>query len=156
MAELKACTWVDAPPEAVFAAFSDVRTATERVRAITAIEMLTEGPVGRGTRFRETRTMFGRPCTETMEFTGWEPPRSYTLCAASCGARYATTFTFTPERGGTAVEMKFSATPVTFFAKLMSPISRLMISACRKMVEGDLADLKAAAEGRPAPAPLGA
>ena len=46
MAELKACTWVDAPPEAVFAAFSDVRTATERVRAITAIEMLTEGPVG--------------------------------------------------------------------------------------------------------------
>ena len=51
---------VDAPPEVVFAHASDFRRAPEFITAIAKMEILTSGPVGAGTRFRETRMMFGR------------------------------------------------------------------------------------------------
>lgn len=147
MPQVTASTHIAAPPDRVFALFTDLRNAPSRVKAITALEVLTDGPIGKGTRFRETRTMFGRSCTETMEITGFDPPRSYTVAANSCGCLYRTEFAFRPDAGGTAVEFTFSATAQTFWAKLMAPLFGLMASSLRKAVEKDLADLKAVAEG---------
>jgi uncharacterized protein YndB with AHSA1/START domain len=148
---------INAPRERVFEMFADLRSAAGRIKAIDKIEMLTDGPVGKGTRFAETRSMFGRSHTETMEITEWNPPQSYTASAYSCGTRCITTFTFKADGAATIVDVVYTATPVTFFAKLMSFMLAVMISTCRKMFENDLADLKAAAEGNPsAPQPLAA
>src|SRR5262245_42984417 len=87
---------VNATPQRAFEIFADLRRATERIRGIKRVEILTEGPVGKGTRFRETRIMFGRECTETMEFTDYQPGRSYTVGCDSCGVVWAHTFRFLP------------------------------------------------------------
>lgn len=147
MPEIKTSTRIAALPDRVFALFTDLRNAPGRVKGITALEVLTDGPIRKGTRFRETRTMFGRSCTETMEITGFDAPRSYTVAASSGGCLCQTRFDFRPDSAGTAVEFTFTATAQTFLARLMSPLFRLMASTCRKAVERDMADLKAAAEG---------
>jgi hypothetical protein len=138
---------VSAPPQAVFQQAADFPRAADRIRGILRIEMLTDGPVRVGTRFKETRMMFKRECTEQMEVSAFEPPHRYTLTSISCGCRYEATLRFTPARGGTDVEMTFDAQPLTFLAKLMSFMMRPMMKSCMKLIAQDLADLKRAIEG---------
>lgn len=133
---------IDAPPDRVFDVFSDLRTAPERIAAITRIEVLTDGPIGVGTRWRETRVMFRREATETMEITAFDPPHSYTALANSCGCRYEFTFRFEPQNGGTKVTAEFDWRAQSFLAKLFSPMFRLMASTCVKAIDQDLSDLK--------------
>ncbi len=142
MAHLLTRTAINAPPNVVFAALSDFQTAPQRVTGITRVEMLTTGPVGKGTRFRETRRMFGKEASETMTVVQWDPPREYALEAASCGCHYHSTIACTPDGSGTSVSMTFVARPLTFMAKLFWPLGRLMIGSCRKMIEKDLTDIK--------------
>lgn len=143
-------TVIAAPPARVFALFTDLRGAPERVRGIQSLELLTEGPVGKGTRFRETRVMLGKASSETMEVLAFEPGRSYSVGAHSCGTRYLTTFEFEPVPEGTKVRMRFQGTPEALPAKLLAPLLGFMAGAVRKAVEADMADLKAACEGAPA------
>ena len=105
------------------------------------------GPVGMGTRFRETRIMFGREAQEEMEITAFDPPRSYEVGAESHGCRYHTVFTFSPVDSGTEIEMRFQATPLTMTAKMMAAAFKPMMNSIVKVIDADLEDLKAAAEG---------
>jgi carbon monoxide dehydrogenase subunit G len=141
-------TRIDAPPARVFEVFTDLRRAAERIRGIEELEVLTAGPIGKGTRFRETRVMLGKKSSETMEIVDFQPGRSYAVTAQSCGARYLTTFNFEPDGGGTRVRMTFGATPVSFAAKLMVPLLGFMAKSLEKMLAADCADLKAVCEGR--------
>lgn len=143
MNEITATTHMAASPAAVFAACSDFEHAAENIEAITKMEMLTPGPVGKGTRFRETRKMLGKEATETMEVLEFSPNTTYVLGAESCGSRYRTTFTFTPSGAGTDVEFRFAATPLTFMARLMGAVMMpMMKGVLRKCVMQDLADIK--------------
>ena len=83
---------IDAPLDRVFEVFTDLPGTPGRISAITKLEVLTDGPIGVGTRWRETRVMFGREATETMEITAIDPPRSYSAAANSCGCHYETMF----------------------------------------------------------------
>jgi hypothetical protein len=141
---------INAPPEAVFAAASDFPNAPQRIRGIKKMEMLTQGPVGMGTRFRETRVMFGREATETMEVVDFQPGRSYTLRANNCGCEYRTVVSVRPAAaagGGSQITFDFMGTPLTFGAKVMGTLMGWMIKgACVKAIRQDLADLKAKVE----------
>src|SRR5262245_31734315 len=117
---------IEASPERVFEAFTDFLRGRVHATSIKRVELLTSGPIGKGTRFKETRMMFGREATETMEVTEFEPPRRVGIGAGSCGARFDSVFAIRPDAGGSVVEMTFVCTPVSFFAKLLSPLSRLM------------------------------
>ncbi len=136
----------DALPDRVFQVASDFHNAAERISAITKCEVLTEGPIGVGTRFRETRVMFKRECTEEMEITAYDPPHSYVLGAESCGCRYRTELRFTPKNGGTEVTFDFQAQPLTLFAKIMSILMRPMLKKALEQCHKDLLDLKATVE----------
>jgi len=141
---------INADQARTFALFTDFKNAAANIRGIKHIEVITDGPVGVGTRFRETRTMFGKDAVETMEVTAMDPPRSYSVGCGSCGARFDTTFHFTPDNDGTRVDVNMNAVPTSLFAKIMSPVMGLMMAGTmRKCFENDLADLKAVAEGRP-------
>ena len=146
MAKLTMTKKVEAPIDIVFDIFSDIEKATERISGIEKIEMLTDGPVGKGTRFRETRIMFKRETTEELEFTAFEPGKHYTIGCESCGCTYETTFRFERDGSGTKVEMNMSARPVTFFARIMSPLAVLMMGSMKKAMDKDMEELKAAAE----------
>lgn len=137
---------VAAPRAKVFALAADFANVASTVKAIDKVEMLTDGPVGVGTRFRETRTVFGRSASEEMTVSAFDPPRSYTVTAESHGARYETVFTFSEKDGGTEVEMRFGAEPLTLMAKVMSVLMRPMIKKMAGMCAQDLDDIAAAAE----------
>ncbi len=139
---------IDAPVEKVFDLAADFPNAADRIEAIKRIEMLTDGPVGVGTRFRETRRMFKRDATEEMEVTAFDPPKAYSLGCESCGARYHTEFRFTPKGRGTEVRMTFQVHPLTFLAKAMSLVTRPMMKMCMKETAKDLENLKTCLEER--------
>lgn len=137
---------IAAPPEAVFARATDYANCAEWIEAITAMEILTDGPVAVGTRFKETRKMWGKEASETMEILELEAPQRVTLGAESHGCRYRTEFRFEPEGQGTKVTMDFQGTPLTFGAKVFTVLMKPMIKSMSKMCAKDLADLKQACE----------
>ncbi len=136
------------PPADVFAAAADFANSPSRISAIIRVEMLTGGPVGVGTKFRETRRMFGKEASEVMTVTEFEPPRRYVLGCESHGCRYRSEIRVEPMGPGSRLVMVFGAEPLTFFAKLMSFLMKPMIRSMAKMCGKDLAELKAALEKR--------
>lgn len=139
---------IQASAEDVFDASTNVHIWADVVPAIDSVEVLTDGPVGVGTRFRETRTMFGREATEEMEFLEFERPNRYVLGAESHGCRYRTTFTLSPDQGGTKLEMHFAGEPQTFMAKVMTVLMKPMMKKIADMCGKDLDAIKAHVEGR--------
>lgn len=138
---------IGAPPAAVFARMTGFEEAAGTIRAITRVEMLTEGPVGLGTRFKETRVMFGKEASEVMEVTEFEPPKRYVLGAESHGSRYRTELLFEPAGAGTRVSMLFSAVPLTLGAKIVWFLTKPFMSGMvTKACAGDLRDMKGALE----------
>jgi carbon monoxide dehydrogenase subunit G len=133
---------VEAPIEKVFDVFSDFPNAAQRIEGIERVEMLTDGPVGSGTRFKETRIMFGRETTEEMQVTNFEPNKSYLVEADSCGSHFQTEFRFSQEGNRTLVEMEMTTTANTLFAKLMSPLGFLMSGTMKKCMIDDINQLK--------------
>ena len=55
-----------AAPEAAWRVLTNIAGAAETLSGVTAVEMLTPGPYAVGTRWRETRRMFGKEETQEM------------------------------------------------------------------------------------------
>lgn len=66
MADISASTHVSAPVERVFEVYTEIHKAAERLPDIIALEVLSEGPFGEGTRWRETRVIMKKKATEEM------------------------------------------------------------------------------------------
>jgi hypothetical protein len=137
------CTYTSsAPPDRVWAMASDFANASGRIKAITKVEMLTPGPVGAGTRFRETR---GRQVVD-MEIAAWSPPRSYSLRGYAAGTEFLSEIRCVPDGTGTRLEMEIHVRPQTSLAKLLSPLLALMTKMMVKTCTKDLVDIAVAAE----------
>ena len=148
MASITVTKEINAPIAHVFSVLSNIPEAEKTISGITKIEMLTDGPVGVGTRWKETRVMFGKEAAEEMEITEFNPNRNYVVEAESCGAHFRTDLRFHDKGSGTLVEMEISTQPVTFMAKLMSPLGYFMKDMMVKCLEKDLEDSKRACERR--------
>ena len=147
MAVLTVSTHVSAPIERVFEVFTEIDKAAERIPDITALEVLSEGPFGEGTRWRETRVMFKKEATEEMWVSGFDPPKGYNVEAESHGMHYSTQFSFTPTGDGTTVTWKFSGTALTTGAKVMGVIFNvLMKGTMKKCMLRDLEALRGVCE----------
>ncbi len=143
MATLTVSTHVSAPIDRVFKVYTEIEKAAERIPDITAIEMLSKGPFGEGTRWRETRVMWKKEATEEMWVAGFNPPNSYTVEAESHGMKYSTLMSFTPEGDGTKVTWDFNGTALTKGAKIMAPIFNvLMKGTMKKCMVSDLEALR--------------
>jgi carbon monoxide dehydrogenase subunit G len=138
---------VPAAPERVFAVLTDLDGAPGRIRNIKSVEKLVPGPTRVGTRWKETRVMFGREATETMWVTALEPGRRMEVGAESCGARYRTVFEVAREGAGSRVSVTFTGEPVTLAARLMAPMFALMAGKMRQCLEDELEDIGKAAAG---------
>ena len=147
MSTLIVSTHVSTALEQTFQVFTEIDKLADRVPSITALEVLSEGPFGDGTRWRETRVMFKKEATEEMWVTGFDPPRSYTVVAESHGMRYSTLFTFEPDGDGTKVTWAFSGTALSFGAKIMAPVFNVLMSGVmKKCMLGDLEAVRDACE----------
>lgn len=147
---IKVTSRVKAPISRVFQMMTDLESAPDRIPGIIRMEVLTDGPVGVGTRFRETRIMFKRETSEVMEIVEFIPDQSYTVTAESCGCLYTTTFRFERADGvsenETDVTFEMTSKPLTFMARIMSIAFFFMKGMMKKLVQQDLDAIKAAAE----------
>ena len=139
---------IAAPPAAVYATITDLARWPDFVRGIERMEILTSGPVGVGTTFRETRTMFGRSATEEMTVAQLKPPHRFDLTAENHSTRYLVVHDIAPAPDGARLRLVFEGTPLTLAAKLGSVIGLLFKGAVMKQLQSDLADVKAEAERR--------
>lgn len=146
MNPITASVWIDAVPEKVFEIATDFGGCAEWLSGVKETRVLTPGPVGVGTKFSETRVMGGREATEEMTVSAFDPRRSYTLQCDSHGMSVSSVLMFEADRGGTIVSMDTQVRPVSFGAKLMSPMMAMMAGKMRKHLAQDLHDLKTAAE----------
>ena len=144
--EVRLSKSINAPIEKVFDVFSDIGQIENRISGITKIEILSDVKSGAGTRWRETRVMFGREATEEMEISALEANKSYDVVAESRGMKYHTQYTFSPQGDGTQVEMVFSGQAVSLVAKMMTPLAYLMKGTIHKAMDKDMDELKAVCE----------
>lgn len=150
MAMMEISRQINAPAERVFSVFSDIQNSEQHLSGVTKIEMLSDGPPAVGTRWRETRVMFGRDCTEELWISDFEPNGSFTVMSHSCGAEYKSRFDFAPKGDTTDVTFTVECRPLGFIAKvmmtLMKPFTGKLMKSMEDAVAQDIDDLQAVAE----------
>jgi carbon monoxide dehydrogenase subunit G len=139
---------IHASPDKVWAVVSDIPGSAATLSGISAVQMLTDGPYGEGTRWKETRTMMGRAETVEMWVDQADPPRSTTVKANQAGD-YTTRFTLAERDGGTDLTLTFGAEvvkPTVLSRVTMALFGKIGMSITRKALAKDLAEIAAKAE----------
>ncbi|MFF7182670.1 SRPBCC family protein [Streptomyces sp. NPDC008121] len=142
---------IQASPGPVWETLTDLPGMERVLKGVDRVEVLTEGAFGVGTRWRETRTMFGKQATEEMTVTESVPPDRYVTVADSHGMHYVSEIALLPAgTGATTVRMTFSATPAA--GRSMGLLTRLLsglgAKAVSRALAKDLDDIAASLERR--------
>jgi carbon monoxide dehydrogenase subunit G len=144
---------IAASPARVWAIITDLDRYPTILSGVERVERLDErAGFEVGTRWRETRVMFGREATEEMEVAAIDAGRSYTVTADGGGTNYRSVLRVEPmgERH-CRLSMSFAAAPSGTAGRLAAAtIGRLFQRATRKMLQRDLDDIAAYADAESA------
>jgi uncharacterized protein YndB with AHSA1/START domain len=143
---------IEAPVASVWRVFTDLPGRTQWLSTVTEVRMLTSGPFGTGTVWRETRTMAdGAEVTEEFRVKECVLPERFVVTSPGIGADYRMTYTFVPiiegrHRGGTMVTVVQDGSPTAPAGRFLALVfgglaARTVEGALRR----DLDDLAAAA-----------
>jgi uncharacterized protein YndB with AHSA1/START domain len=143
---------VQAPVADVWHAFTDLGGRCEWLSTVERVEVLTFGPFGAGTVWRETRTMpDGGEVTEEFRVCEAIAPQCFVVASPGIGADYRMTYTFTPvvrgrRRGSTAVTVVQEGSPTAPGGRLLALLfGGLAARTVESVLRYDLDDLAAAA-----------
>ena len=133
---------------AIWAAITNIENASETISGIENIEVLEKPASGLvGLRWRETRTLRGKPATVEKWITDAAENKFYKTRAESDGFVFVTTKSISDSSGGTTLTESHEFMPQGIVAKLMSiPMGFLFKGMAKKAVLQDLNDIKAAVE----------
>ncbi|MCH1882023.1 SRPBCC family protein [Agrococcus sp. ARC_14] len=142
---------IDAPTDAVWRVITDLEQWETVLSGVSRIERLAGFGYAIGTRWRETRTMFGGESTEEMEVVGIDEGRSTMIASEANGLAYRTEFTLEPTGEGatTLLRMRFGGSylsPSWVQRVLRTLTSRIGLAVMRKAMQQDLHDIAAAAQ----------
>ncbi|GLW45360.1 hypothetical protein Stsp02_10220 [Streptomyces sp. NBRC 14336] len=134
----------------VWGVVTDLRGMERTLSGVSKVEVLAGEGFGVGTRWRETRRMFGKDATEEMWVTECEAPERYVVEAESHGSHYVSEWVLRADGPlTTTVRMTFSGTPTGGVAGMLAKVmGRIGAGAVRKAIAKDLEDVAVAAEGR--------
>ena len=135
---------VDASPETVFRAVSDLDHFSRAVPQIDRIEILSESTAGVGTRFRETRLVGGRETASELEVAELVEKERVRYASDTFGTRWNSTFAVAPSGDGTRLTMTIEGQPYRLLSRLATPLMRFLTA---KGVAADMKGIKAYAEG---------
>lgn len=132
----------------VWSIYTSMDRWVEVIGAISSVERLDDGDgFGLGTKWRETRTMFGKQATEVMEVTEFDDGIRYLTAAESHGSKYFSEMRVDPSGVGSTLSMSFRGEPQTAMTKIVTTaFGWLFMRTTRKAVAKDLADIARAAE----------
>ena len=144
---------IKAPADSVWKVVSDIPGSAATLSGVDSIQMLTDGPYAVGTRWKETRTMLGRPETVEMWVSQSEAPLNgrggTTVKAVQGGADYTSRFALAERDGGTDLTLTFGAAvikPTRLSRIMLAVFGPLGMRITRKALAKDLADIAAKAE----------
>ncbi len=156
--ELTVSREIGADPARVWSVITDLERWDRTLSGVERVERLDDGDGFEvGTRWRESRVMFGREATEEMEVFAIEPGRGYSVVAAGGHTTYTSTLRIEElATGRSRLEMTFGAEPAGRVAKLLgATVGRLALGSVRRSLQRDLDDIAAAAatsdDGTPHP-----
>ncbi|WP_181243365.1 SRPBCC family protein [Glaciihabitans tibetensis] len=129
--------WMSRPPLAVFDFIAAPQNALKVVQSVQSMVKITDGPIGVGTRFRETRLMKGplkndREQQAELEVVAYEPGEKYAVKNVTEGIETVYEYTFVPEANGTRVELDCVVT-ASGAKRMMLPL----VVAVLKKEDGD-------------------
>ncbi|MCZ7378039.1 SRPBCC family protein [Micromonospora sp. WMMC250] len=134
----------------VWRLLTDLPGRTARLTAAGPIEVLTPGPFGPGTAWREERAQPGGG-TSSEEFLVVEAlaPQRLMLCSSGAGVDYRITWSLRPvrrrRRGCTAITVTQEAVPIDPYGRVVALLlGGLAARAVEVALRRDLADLAAA------------
>lgn len=136
--------WIGASPNVVYGVATNLELAGKWMPNFVRMEKLTRGEFGPGTRFRETRKMFGKTQSEVFEVVEASPPKRVRLFVdgsqgASRRGRFDFDFQFEPVDDGTRVTLSGSLSQLTWIWELLA---RLFMRSMRKSCEAELRAMK--------------
>ena len=142
---------IAAPPEKVFRLITDVDRFGEWMPNFVRVENLTPGPLKIGSRFRETRKVFGRDSTEEFEVTQLDPPRLLALFVdgtkgTSKKGEFRFRHEFAPAPSGTRIRLAGEITKMGCFG---SVFGFLFAGMFKKLIGKDVTALKSWIERQP-------
>lgn len=148
--EIRVSREVAASAQQVWDVVTDVEGSPAVLTAVEHVERLDDrAGFGVGTRWRETRTMFGKQATEEMEVTSVEAPYAYTVVAVNGATTYTSTITVAPL--GTdrcELTMSFAGSSSGLVSRVLAAtVGRLFAGATRRSLRQDLDDIAAHVEG---------
>jgi uncharacterized protein YndB with AHSA1/START domain len=92
---------INRPPQEVFDLVADERNEPRFNLRMRRAELITQGPIGVGSRFRAEVASAGRPIEMVIEYTGFERPRRLASTTGMASMVVGYTLTFEPVTGGT-------------------------------------------------------
>ena len=135
--------FINATPQEVFDFMTDHANAPKVLAGVTSNEPITDGPMGVGYRFRETRVVNGKESVMEIEVVTFDPPHRYSAGGTMMGITATYHYQLTAENGGTRVDLEAEVTS-GLLMKLMLPA---IVKQMQKQDADHLPMLKAAVEG---------
>lgn len=132
MASFEMSEWIDAPPKKVFALLSDLPKASSYVENIKGSVKKTDGPVGVGTIFEETRIVNGQEATAELEVREYDPDYRLAVGNETEGIDVNYIYTLENENGGTRINWRAELS-ASGLRKMMVP----MVAGIMKKEDAD-------------------
>lgn len=141
-------TIIESSSEKVWRAITDFEHCESWINGILNVTILEQPENGLvGFKWQETRKMFGKEATETMWITDCVDGEYYQTRAENHGAVYVSKLMVQQQDEQTLLTMEFSGMSDSLFVNLMSKLMGFfMAKSMIKMLEADLADIKAHVE----------
>ncbi|HUF29358.1 MAG TPA: SRPBCC family protein [Gemmatimonadaceae bacterium] len=142
--EFKASEWIAASPNVAYGVATNRDLAGKWLPNFVRMDKITRGEFGPGTRFRETRKMFGKTVTEVFEVVSADRPNRVALFVdgtqgSAKHGRFDYVYEFTEEGDGTRVVLSGQVTEVPW---LWALLGRVFMGGMRRACATDLRAMK--------------
>jgi carbon monoxide dehydrogenase subunit G len=143
MKSIKSQKTIAASVEEVFAFVADLKNSAKRIPSISGMRILTRGKVKVGTKFRQTRSIFGTKQTQDMEIVEFDPPLGYAARAETLGCELLARIELKPVGEKTRVRAEVRVTVNGLAARLAAG---MVLKGAKVAMKEDLEAMKAALE----------
>lgn len=125
MATISGDIYIERTPDEVFDFVADERNEPAFNDAMTEAHLVTEPPIGIGTRFDTTVRSRSRGVHMSVEYTAYEPPTRLASTSTAGGMTLTGELRFTPEGSGTRMSWCWNVRP-SGALRLAAPLIKLI------------------------------